>query len=94
MKRILEIFAWTTLAASAAASAQEPVVRIGVVIDGPWERNVEIERIIQRELTELMQGEFEFETFSAVREIHSKGHSARCVGADAEAVAGIACYRN
>ena len=60
MKRILEIFAWTTLAASAAASAQEPVVRIGVVIDGPWERNVEIERIIQRELTELMQGEFEF----------------------------------
>ena len=60
MKRILEIVAWTTLAASAAASAQEPVVRIGVVIDGPWERNVEIERIIQRELTELMQGEFEF----------------------------------
>ena len=47
------------LFASVASSAQQPVVRIGVVIDGPWERNDEIERLFQRELLELTRGEFD-----------------------------------
>ena len=48
------------LCASVASSvAQQPVVRVGVVIDGPWERNDEIERLFQRELLELTRGEFD-----------------------------------
>ncbi len=76
MKRILEIFVWTAFAASTAASAQEPVVRVGVVIEGPWERNVEIERIIQRELTELMRGEFDLRfPDEARRSLQARGHA-------------------
>ena len=41
------------------SNAQAPVVRIGVVIDGPWERNAEVERLFQSEILELTGGEFD-----------------------------------
>ncbi|HXV62444.1 MAG TPA: TolC family protein [Vicinamibacteria bacterium] len=41
------------------ARAQVPVVRIGVVIDGPWERNDEVESRFRNEILDLTRGEFE-----------------------------------
>ena len=40
-------------------AAQAPVVRIGIVIDGPWERNEEVFEVFQQEILELTRGEFE-----------------------------------
>ncbi|UCE19176.1 MAG: TolC family protein, partial [Gemmatimonadota bacterium] len=39
--------------------ADLPVVNIGVVIDGPWERNDEIRTLFQREILELTRREFD-----------------------------------
>ena len=41
------------------ARADLPVVNIGVVIDGPWERNDEIRELFQKEILELTRGEFD-----------------------------------
>ncbi|NIM52330.1 MAG: TolC family protein [Gemmatimonadales bacterium] len=47
-------------AAPSAAQAQRPrSVRIGTVVDGPWERNDEILGLFQREMTELLSSEFD-----------------------------------
>ena len=40
-------------------AAQVPVVRIGILIDGPWERNEEVFELFQQEILELTGGEFE-----------------------------------
>lgn len=40
-------------------AAQVPAVRIGTVIDGPWERNRDISTLFQREILELTRGEFD-----------------------------------
>ena len=40
-------------------AAQVPVIRIGVLIDGPWERNEEVFEVFRREILELTRGEFE-----------------------------------
>ena len=40
-------------------SAQLPVVRIGVAVDGPWERNREILDLFQSEIRTLTRDEFD-----------------------------------
>ncbi len=42
-----------------AQPAQLPVVRIGVVIDGPWERNEEVLALFRQEILDLTRGEFD-----------------------------------
>ncbi len=44
---------------SQQAIAQNRMVRIGVVIDGPWERNDDIREMTQREILTLTEGEFD-----------------------------------
>jgi len=44
---------------SSLAVAQQRTVRIGVVIDGPWERNDEIRDMTQQEILALTEGEFD-----------------------------------
>ena len=39
--------------------AQTQLVRIGVVIDGPWERNDDISGMIQQEILTLTENEFD-----------------------------------
>ncbi|MEE9180104.1 MAG: TolC family protein, partial [Vicinamibacteria bacterium] len=46
-------------AAQAAQAAQLPVVRIGVVVDGPWERNEEVLSLFRQEILDLTRGEFD-----------------------------------
>jgi hypothetical protein len=43
----------------AELSAQLPIVRIGVVVDGPWERNREILDLFQSEIRTLTRDEFD-----------------------------------
>ena len=38
--------------------AERPIVRIGVVLDGPWERNASIEATFQQETTQLLENEY------------------------------------
>lgn len=44
---------------SATGSDALPVVNIGVVMDGPWERNDEIRELTRREIVALTEGEFD-----------------------------------
>jgi outer membrane protein TolC/ABC-type uncharacterized transport system substrate-binding protein len=44
---------------TALVSAQSRVVRIGVVIDGPWEQNDAVRRMTEREIRTLTEGEFD-----------------------------------
>ncbi len=44
---------------SAAATAELPVVRVGVVVDGPWEQNEIVRRLTIEEVTTLTAGEFD-----------------------------------
>ena len=39
--------------------AQKPVLTIGIALDGPWERNQEIRETFEREITQLLEGEYE-----------------------------------
>ena len=45
--------------ATAPAQAQRPPLRIGVAIDGPWERNVRVRTAFEREITQLLKGEYD-----------------------------------
>lgn len=40
-------------------SVQQPIVRIGIVVDGPWERNDEIRQMFEQEILTLAKGEFD-----------------------------------
>jgi outer membrane protein TolC len=42
-----------------AQAAQLPIVRIGIVIDGPWERNQEVLSLFENEIVDLTRGEFD-----------------------------------
>jgi len=44
---------------AACALAQLPPVRIGMVFDGPWERNDEVRSTFEREISVLLQGEYD-----------------------------------
>jgi hypothetical protein len=47
---------------------QEPqTVRIGIVVDGPWERNDEILTLFEQEITELLVGDFDVRFPAAAR---------------------------
>ncbi len=41
--------------------AQAPIVRVGVVLDGPWERNAELMNIFGSEIRDLIRGEFDLQ---------------------------------
>lgn len=41
------------------ANAELPVIHVGIVIDGPWDRNVEIRELFQNEILNLTLGEFD-----------------------------------
>ena len=47
------------LVATAPAQAQRPPLRIGVAIDGPWERNERVRTAFEREITQLLKGEYD-----------------------------------
>ena len=46
-----------TAALAAPAIADEPVVRIGIVVDGPWSMNSMIQQLTVDEVTALTEGE-------------------------------------
>ena len=54
----IALFAVAGSLLAAAASAQPPV-RIGVVVDGPWDQNQAIQALTVREVTALTEGEFD-----------------------------------
>lgn len=63
-RRSLVVALWTLVCATSWPAASpfadpRPVVRIGVVLDGPWERNEEIVGQFQQEILELLSGEFD-----------------------------------
>jgi outer membrane protein TolC len=48
-----------SLAAGVATAQELPVVRVGVVVDGPWEGNPGIRELTRSEVTALTEGEFD-----------------------------------
>ncbi len=42
-----------------SATAQQKTVNVGIVIDGPWERNDEIQKMTKTEIIKLTEGEFD-----------------------------------
>ena len=44
---------------SSQAYGQLPIVRIGIVTDGPWEESEEIRSLFEQEILELARGEFD-----------------------------------
>ena len=59
------------LSGASAIHSQErpdqPLVRIGLVIDGPWERAEEVRTLFERELTDLLGGEFDVQFPASAR---------------------------
>jgi outer membrane protein TolC len=53
------ILAVAWLCAGALAAAELPIVRVGVVVDGPWEGNPGIRDLTRTEITTLTAGEFD-----------------------------------
>jgi outer membrane protein TolC len=45
--------------AASPVGGQVPEVRVGIVVDGPWEGNEEIRKTFEQEITELLRGEFD-----------------------------------
>jgi outer membrane protein len=48
-----------TFVSERSDAAQVPHVQIGIVIDGPWERNDEVLELFKQEILELTRGEFD-----------------------------------
>ena len=40
---------------ASSGTAQRPTTTVGIVIDGPWERNLEIRETFEREITQLVR---------------------------------------
>ena len=55
---IVVLLSMTCLSLS-QAYGQLPMVRVGMVTDGYWERNDEIRNLFQKEILDLMHGEFD-----------------------------------
>ncbi len=49
----------TAVLVTAPVRAEPPVVRVGIVLDGPWDRNTEILELFEREMSDLLSGEFD-----------------------------------
>ncbi len=58
---IRQVFLAACLVCLGASSgpAQRPRATIGIVIDGPWERNEEIRKTFEREITQLLRAEYD-----------------------------------
>ncbi|UCH83505.1 MAG: TolC family protein, partial [Candidatus Latescibacterota bacterium] len=54
---ILLLVSFAVCAANAQADS-DPVVRVGVVIDGPWDGNDEAAAMFEREILEILEGDF------------------------------------
>ena len=39
--------------------AEKPMVRIGIAVDGPWERNERIRTTFKREITQLLRAQYD-----------------------------------
>ena len=52
-------FLFTLNPVSSDSRPKKPVVRFGVVIDGPWKQNQEIVELFKKEIIDLLSGEFE-----------------------------------
>ena len=52
-------FLFSMTPAPAHAGPRQPIVRFGVVIDGPWERNREVMELFEKEIRDLLSGEFD-----------------------------------
>ncbi len=59
MKYYTLAFTAALFSLSSSALAQVPNLRVGIVIDGPWERNDEIRQMIHHETATLTDGEFD-----------------------------------
>ena len=59
IRNLLLLFAVLSLLAAPSAEAQLPVVQIGLAVDGPWERNEEIETTFEREIRQLLESEYD-----------------------------------
>ena len=59
IRNLLLLFAVLSLLAAPSAEAQLPVVRIGLAVDGPWERNEAIETTFEREIRQLLESEYD-----------------------------------
>ena len=59
IRNLLLLFAVLSLLAAPSAEAQLPVVRIGLSIDGPWERNEEVETTFEREIRQLLESGYD-----------------------------------
>ncbi len=53
------LFALIVCLTLSLSAAQLPVKRIGIVIDGPWERNDEIRSLFQKEILDLLQRDYD-----------------------------------
>ena len=53
------LLAWIVCLIPPTGAADLPLVRIGMVIDGPWERNDEIRAAFEREILDLTRGDFD-----------------------------------
>ena len=53
------LLVWIVCLVIPSWGAEISPIRIGIVIDGPWERNDEIRGIIQQEILDLTRGEFD-----------------------------------
>ena len=58
---IRQVFLAACLVCLGASSgpAQRPRATVGIVIDGPWERNEEISKTFEREITQLLRAEYD-----------------------------------
>ena len=70
LRRILAGVAIFCIGLTAPTVAQNPPVRIGVILDGPWERNLDIRRTFEREITQLLEAEYDPQ-FSADKRIEA-----------------------
>ncbi len=57
--RFLLVFAVLGGMSTSARQAQNRLVRIGIAVDGPWERNERIRTTFEREITQLLQAEYD-----------------------------------
>ncbi|MEE9168454.1 MAG: hypothetical protein V3U73_01740, partial [bacterium] len=58
-KIVMFVLAMSTLLIGQQTNAQPRVVRIGVVVDGPWEGNEYVRGLSQQEIGDLLRGEFD-----------------------------------
>jgi outer membrane protein TolC len=55
------------MAPDTGRTQEAPTVRIGFVVDGPWQRNDEIRALFEQEITELLAGDFDVRFPAAAR---------------------------